>query len=65
MFAPAEGPNGHTTVIQHAIPTSGLPIRQPLRRLPEALKDTVKSEVQRMLHQDVIGQVPVLGHHLL
>ena len=54
VFAPAEGPNGHTTVIQHAISPSGLPIHQPLRRLSEALKDTVKSEVQRMLHQDVI-----------
>ena len=54
VFTPADGSNMHTTVIQHAIPTSNLSICQPLRRLPEALKDTVKSEVQHILHQDVI-----------
>jgi len=45
VFAPANGPSGHTSVVKHTIPTSGLPIHQPLRRLPEALKDAVQSEV--------------------
>ena len=54
VFAPADGPNVHATVIQHAIPTSNLPICQSLRRLPEALKDTVKSEMQHILRGDVI-----------
>ena len=31
-----------------------MPIRQPLRRVPEALKETIESEVTRMLEQSVI-----------
>ena len=54
VFAPAEGPSGYTSVVTHAIPTTGPPIRQSMRRLPEALKGTVQSEVERMLDQHVI-----------
>jgi len=54
VFAPAEGPSGSTSVVTHAIPTTGPPIRQSMRRLPEALKGTVQSEVKRMLDQHII-----------
>ena len=40
--------------VQHRIPTTGPPIRQPVRRLPEALKGVVNSDTQKMLAQKVI-----------
>ena len=40
--------------MKHSIPTTGAPIRQQLHRVPESLKDTVKTEVNRMLEHDVI-----------
>ena len=52
---PAKGsPLGQTSVVSHCISTTGHPIRQPLRRVPEALKITMASEVDRMLDHDVI-----------
>ena len=54
VFAPVTGPRSCTTAVKHTIPTTGPPIRQPMRRLPEALKETVQTEVQHMLENDVI-----------
>ena len=47
-------PTGQTSVVEHSIPTTGPPIRQPLRRIPQALKSVVSTEVHRMLDNDVI-----------
>ena len=54
VFAKAEAPLGRTGIVKHGIQTSGSPIRQPLRRLPQALKPVVNSEVQKMLSQGII-----------
>ena len=54
VFAPVTGPKGCTTAVKHAIPTTGPPIHQPVRRLPEVLKDTVRTEVPHMLENDII-----------
>ena len=54
MFAENPIPRGQTSVIQHSIPTTGPPIRQPLRRIPKALKTVVSSEVDCMLDNNVI-----------
>ena len=54
LFAEHEQQLGRTSVIKHAIETQALPIKQPLRRLPIALRDVVKSEVQTMLDKEVI-----------
>ena len=45
---------GRTSKIRHAITTFGPPIRQPIRRLPVALRKTVQEEVQKMLKNKVI-----------
>ena len=47
------GPGG-SHVVKHSITTTGLPIRQPLKRMPVALRDTVKEEVAKMLQQGVV-----------
>ena len=54
VFAPVTGPRSCTTAVKHTIPTTGPPIRQPMRRLPEALKETVQTEVQHMLESNII-----------
>lgn len=36
------------------IETSGPSIRQPLRRVPYSLQDTVKSEVEKMVEHNII-----------
>ena len=54
VFAVGGEPLGRTSVVQHDIQTSGPPIRQPLHRLPVALKPTVTEEVSKMLTQGVI-----------
>ena len=54
VFAKVDAPLGRTSIVKHNIPTSGLPIWQPLRRLPHALKPVVDNEVQKMLSQGVI-----------
>ena len=40
--------------MRHVIRTTGPPIRQPLRRLPAALKETVTEEINKMLEKQVI-----------
>ena len=55
LFATTDRPLGKTEVVKHAVKTSGPPIRQPLRRIPEALKEVVQQEVQKMLKQGVIS----------
>ena len=45
---------GRTSVVKHSIETSGYPIRQPVRRLPESTRGAVDQEVQKMLKQGVI-----------
>ena len=50
VFAPPTGPHSCTSVVKHAT-TMGPPIRQLMHRVPEALKDSIKSEVNRMLEQ--------------
>ena len=54
IFATADEPLGRTSVIQHEVKTTGSPIRQTMRRLPVALKDTVDKEVTKMLKEGVI-----------
>ena len=54
VFAENPIPTGQTSVVEHSIPTTGSPIRQPLRRIPQALKRVVSTEVHRMLDNDVI-----------
>ena len=54
LFASEDAPLGRTSLVKHSIETEGPPIRQPRRRLPVALKDTVNGEVQKMLEQEVI-----------
>ena len=46
VFTTANDPLGRTSVVKHNIQTSGPPIRQPLRRLPQAMKPVVEREVQ-------------------
>ena len=54
VFAENPIPTGHTSIVKHSIHTTGPPIRQPLRRIPQALKSVVGTEVQRMLDHNVI-----------
>eukprot|EP00731_Ephydatia_muelleri_P017894 Em0010g992a len=54
LFVSEGGCTGRTSVIKHTIRTEGSPIRQPLRRIPFVLQDTVKTEIKMMLQQGVI-----------
>ena len=54
VFAKDPIPTGHTSIVKHPIHTTGPPIRQPLRRIPQTLKNVVSTEVQRMLDHEVI-----------
>ena len=54
VFAEYPIPTGQTSVVEHSIPITSPPIRQPLRRIPQALKSVVSTEVHRMLDNDVI-----------
>ena len=54
IFAPPTGPQDCTSAVKHAIPTTGPPIRQPMHRVPEALKDSINCEVNRMIEQNII-----------
>ena len=54
LFASPTGTLGRTSVVKHAIQTDGPPVKQQLRRMPEALKAAVKEEVQKMLNQGVV-----------
>ena len=54
IFAWAGADPGRTQVMRHTIETTGPPIRQPARRLPIALKDTVDEEVTKILQKGVV-----------
>ena len=54
LFATPENSLGKTSVVKHGMQTTGAPIRQPLRRLPESLKLVVEQEVEKMLNQGVV-----------
>ena len=54
IFAPTTGPQGCTSTMKYSIPTVGPPICQPMHCVPVALKDTINTEVNRMLEQNVI-----------
>ena len=54
VFEAPDGPLGHTSIVKHEVRTTGPPIRQPRRRIPVALKDTVQHEVSKMLGSGVI-----------
>ena len=46
---------GHTTAVHHTIPNGDArPVKQPLRRLPHALRPTVDAQLDAMLKADVI-----------
>ena len=47
---------GRTSAIKHSIRVEGPPVRQPLRRIPYALQDTVRTEVQKMLKEEIIRE---------
>ena len=47
---------GRTSAIKHSIRVEGPPVRQPLRRIPYALQDTVRTEVQKMLKEGMIRE---------
>ncbi|KAL5497311.1 hypothetical protein EMCRGX_G013768 [Ephydatia muelleri] len=47
---------GRTSAIKHSIRVEGPPVRQPLRRIPYALQDTVRTEVQKMLKEGIIRE---------
>ena len=54
VFSQGRIPAGHTSVVKHTIPTSTASIRQPLRRIPQALKITVSDEIHHMLDNNLI-----------
>eukprot|EP00731_Ephydatia_muelleri_P028340 Em0019g1213a len=53
LFVTEGGPTGRTSKVKHAIITNGLPVREPIRRIPHALQETVKVEVKKMLKDGV------------
>ena len=59
LFTPKGGPVGRTRTDKHSIPNEGPPVRQPLRRIPVALKDVVDAEVTKMLEQGVVKPIVV------
>ena len=56
LFVTEGGPTGRTSKVKHAIITNGLPVREPIRRIPHALQETVKLEVKKMLKDGVIRE---------
>ena len=56
LFVTEGGPTGRTSKVKHAIITNGLPVREPIRRIPNALQETVKLEVEKMLKDGVIRE---------
>ena len=55
-FASENSAPGRTDVVKHSIRVQGPPVRQPLRRIPYSLQDSVSKEVKMMLHQGVIRE---------
>eukprot|EP00731_Ephydatia_muelleri_P035936 Em0180g3a len=56
LFVTEGGPTGRTSKVKYAIITNGLPVREPIRRIPHALQETVKLEVKKMLKDGVIRE---------
>ena len=56
LFVTEGGPTGRTSKVKHTIVTNGPPVREPLRRIPHMLQDTVKAEVEKMLQHGVIRE---------
>ena len=56
VFVSKGDPLSHTDQVKHSIATTGRPIRQPPRRIPEALCKPVDTETQLMLDQGVIRE---------
>ena len=54
IFATQGTPPVQTTVVNHSMKTTGAHVRQPLRRTPVTLKDTIDQEVTRMLQQGIV-----------
>ena len=54
VFVSKGDPLGRTGKVKHPITTTGRPIRQPRRRIPEILRKAVDTETQRMIEQGVI-----------
>ena len=54
VFSHENIPMRHTSVVKHSISTTASPIRQLLRRIPQALKSAVSNEVHRMLDHNII-----------
>ena len=55
-FASENSAPGRTDVVKHSIRVQGPPVRQPLRRIPYSLQDSVSNKVKKMLHQGVIRE---------
>ena len=45
---------GRTQSVKHSISTTGPPVRQPIRRIPQALKEMVDTEMTKMLEQGIV-----------
>ena len=54
LFTPKGGQVGRTQIVKHAITTEGPPVRQPVRRVPQALKEVIDTEVTKMLEQGIV-----------
>ena len=54
IFATSGTPATQNQVVKHNIKTTGPPIRQPLRKMPMILKDTIDKEVTKMLQQGIV-----------
>ena len=55
VFSKSSGDIGRTNVLQHRIDTGNEePVKQPLRRIPGALKEEVHEQIDNMLKNDVI-----------
>ena len=45
---------GRTQFVKHSITTEGSPVRQPVRRVPQALKEVIDTEMTKMLEHGVV-----------
>ena len=54
LFVSDDHALGRTSMVTHKIKTTGPPIQQPLRRLPESLKAVVHKELESMQNKGVV-----------
>ena len=54
IFAETESCLGRSHIVKHSITTTGMLIRQPLRRTPVALRNVVNDEVTKMLQRGIV-----------